>query len=290
MLYKDGVLFIGSILTSFTLCASEVKHLSLSMGAFAVTSKIGQARNILSSATLTLPAICQKEVCPRPASLTLYDGSTVRMENGENYYRAVINGLDIGIAIPDESLRTLKQGKGGKIVVSVFQGTPPYHTGAFSKSLLTYGQEEEPQRIAVGLEGSVAAGSCIITEGEALSFTLRSTQAELAQHRGSKRMIESKKIAFSCVNVNAIDLRFSASSTKSGDPSILFDKATGAGVSFTWQANGASGDILWNNTPVTLPVADNNLSVMMNAFWQGGNERIMPGVFTFNGIWHADYH
>ncbi|MBB1199192.1 hypothetical protein EGM70_02585 [Enterobacteriaceae bacterium 89] len=282
-------LLLSGLLFSGGLSAAAVERMNLNFQELTLVPGMTENQRQLAVQSVQLPSFCSDEPCEESGKLIWQDGSEISLKGSEEYHRSVLNGLDVGIRIEAEAKRTLQQGKGGKIDVVFYQGRAPYHSGVFIKPILRY-QIANGKEVIVDIEGSVKSGSCIISEGEHLRFSVQTNLNEVARLRNGKKLIHSQGVVFDCVNVKSVEMKFSSAAAKSKDTRLLFDEQTKVGVSFTYQANGTTGDILWDGSLISLPVKNDRLSMIINLFLHGGNESARPGPFSFSGVYHAVYH
>lgn len=292
---KRRLLFIMLAMLSVPVSVSALvpENMQLSLGEVVLKPRVQQTDAALMVKTLTLPAICPENTCRENSTITLYDGTPLMLKAGTTRYLDVLKGIDLSLTLNGENVERLRSGQGGNIEVAIRQGKKPYHTGPFSFSLLNYSGDArlrtDRKRVEVNLDGTVGSGSCEITGGRDLRFTLASTQAELRQLGRSRKLIENQNIDFDCVNVTGITLRFSSPDTRQGEQGVLYDDNTGVGVILGYTGGGKKGDILWDKTEIDLPVAGDALSVAISLYALGSGQ-ITPGGFTFTGIYEAEYN
>ncbi|EGZ4585067.1 hypothetical protein TM90_004162 [Salmonella enterica subsp. enterica serovar Teko] len=295
MINIKSLLFTTFLIMSQLLNAAPVESLSLNMGEISLMSKKDSERSLLVKKTIVIPAICKQEVCRESSSIRLYDGKEFAIKPGTYYFRSMIDGIDIGLKVLDNSMDSLQHGKGGVMEISLHQRHGPYASGPFSAEVLKYEMLSSAARqgassVSVAISGSVKTGSCMIAEGEHLKFTAEATHKDVRNMKNIKKLIGTKKIVFDCANVNVVDLRFSSANAKASNANILFDKSTGVGLAFSYKGNGVSGDVLWNGAPVTIPIQNDRFSLDLSLHWNVEHESIKPGDFNFTGVYYAEYH
>lgn len=245
----------------------------------------------LAMKSIVLPPLCLDSKCPDTGDILMFDGSVLELKSGTTIYNNLLNGLSVSVSISNENASLLKKGKGGAIEIKLKQELKPYHSGPFSFPLLSYSNNtldhNDTRRVDVQLDGTVRAGSCIISQGKDLRFNFVSTQNEMRQLK-SRKLVERKDIGFDCVNVSDINMRFSSANMKVGDPTVLFDDATGIGVILGYESLGKKGDIPWDNSQINIPVKDDEVSIAINLYALGGV--VVPGNFNLTGIYQAEYN
>jgi hypothetical protein len=285
---KFRKLLLSGLLFSSGLSAAAVERVNLNFQELTLLPKMAETQRQLAVRSVQLPSLCSDEPC-ESGKLVWQDGSEILLQGTDEYYRNVLKGLDVGVRIGTEAQRTIQEGKGGSIEVVFYQAQAPYHSGTFIKPLMRY-QSASGREAVVDIEGSVKSGSCIITEGEHLRFSVNTNLNEISRLRNGKQLIQSRGVVFDCVNVKSVEMKFSSSALKSAETRMLYDEQTKVGISFNYQANGITGDIMWDGSPIRLPVNNDRLSMIINLFLHGGSERARPGPFSFSGVYHAEYH
>lgn len=289
---KRQLITIAALLVSASaFAAAAPETIATSLGEFALKPQSLRSNTILVEKNVVLPALCGEQGCRNGGVITLHDGAPLVLQSGTTHYPGVLKGMDVQVYLSSETADSLRDGRGGTITVGIAQGEKPYLAGPFNVPLLTYSttsRDADARQASVNLDGVVGAGSCQITSGKDLKFTLTATQNELQQLGNNRKLIERKAIGFDCVNVSGIALSFSSASMKSNDPTVLYDDATGVGVTLGYDVAGKEkGDIRWDNKPVNLAVVNDALSVAIDLYARGG--RVTPGNFSFTGVYNAEY-
>ncbi|EKJ6041759.1 hypothetical protein PJP40_004646 [Salmonella enterica] len=278
--------------------AEITERMTVNLGELTLRSRSNMERSDLSVQTLLLPPICMLDKCEDAGVLSLPDGSPVPLQSGHYVYRSGIDGLLTGFRLSDESVSSLRQGKGGSIDVTIQQGKGPYHTGEFNNDILLYGYrtpalaETEAKNIMVNIAGMVKAGSCNIIRGNQLDFRLDTTQNALtsALARDGKQFVQRESIEFDCVEVASLTMRFNSGSVKPGSRDLLFDSDTGINISLAYESNGRSGVVFWDNSPIDIPVINDKSVVNLSLYANKSTENIKVGQFSFVGTYTAEYN
>lgn len=289
---KRQVVIFAILLASAPAFAAGIPEtIAASMGEFALKPQSMRTGTVLVEKNVVLPAVCDVQGCRNGAEITLFDGTPLLLQSGTTHYPSALKGMDVQINLSSEAADALRDGRGGNVTVGIAQAEKPWHTGAFNVPLLTYAtvqRDADSKQATVNLDGVIGSGSCQITSGKDLQFTLMATRNELRQLGHNRKLIESKAISFDCVNVSRIALSFSSASMKPGDPTTLYDDATGVGVIFGYEVTGKeNGDIRWDNKPVDLAVNNDALAVAISLYASGGS--VSPGHFSFTGVYSAEY-
>ncbi|EAN5162644.1 hypothetical protein ABXI34_004252 [Salmonella enterica] len=269
------------------------ENLSVSLGDITLKPRTQKNTDALAVTRIDLPPVCE-EVCQEGGTITLYDGSLLPLRNETTRYTTLMKGVEVSLSLSSADADTLQKGRGGAVDITVRQAEKPYPSGAFTLPLMTYTgssrEQNSTREVSVNLEGKVNSGSCTITSGKDLQFIFSATPTEFRQieHSRNRSQLGVQNMAFDCVNVSGISLRFSSPDMKQGLPGVLFDNNTGVGLILGYEGGGRKGDIHWDNSEIQLPVNNDALSLAIGLYTRGGD--VSPGAFSFTGVYHAEYN